>query len=120
MAQLENEMLNELSVAQGFTNDLAANLTAKGVPSNTSEGLDTLVPKVLQIESGGSIEHTDILYADLLALINNDELIPNSSYRITNYKTTTVQADTTSAGHDFDIIVTALSTKSCPAEVVSA
>ena len=53
---------------------------------------------------------TDILYADLLALINNNELIPSSSYRITNYTTTTVQADTTSAGHNFDIIVTALST----------
>ena len=53
---------------------------------------------------------TDILYADLLDLIANDELIPSSSYRITDYTTTTVQADTTSAGHNFDIIVTALST----------
>ena len=53
MTQLENEMLKELSEAQGFTNDLAANLTTKGVPSNTSEGLDTLVPKVLQIDGGG-------------------------------------------------------------------
>src|SRR5574344_2583857 len=61
---------------------------------------------------GGSIEHnaTNILYADLLVLINNNELIPGTSYRITNYTTTTVQADTTSAGHDFDVIVTALST----------
>jgi hypothetical protein len=53
---------------------------------------------------------TGILYADLLDLIDNNELIPSSSYRITNYTTTTVQADTTSAGHDFDVIVTALST----------
>ena len=50
MTQLENEMLNELSVAQGFTNDLAANLTAKGVAASNTEGLDTLVPKVLEIE----------------------------------------------------------------------
>src|SRR5574344_919495 len=53
---------------------------------------------------------TNILYADLLALINNNELIPSSSYRITDYTTTTVQAYTTSAGHNFDVIVTALST----------
>src|SRR5574344_2933173 len=53
---------------------------------------------------------TDVLYSDLLALINNNELIPGSSYRITDYTTTTVQADTTSAGHNFDVIVTALST----------
>lgn len=52
MTQLEQQMIDELGVAQGFTNDLADNLTTKGVPSNTSEGLDTLVPKVLQIESG--------------------------------------------------------------------
>jgi hypothetical protein len=51
MTQLENEMLNELVVAQGFTNDLAANLTAKGVPASNTEGLDTLVPKVLEIEN---------------------------------------------------------------------
>ena len=49
MTQLEQQMKDELEVAQGFTNDLAANLTAQGVPSNTNEGLDTLVPKVLEI-----------------------------------------------------------------------
>ena len=52
MSQLEQQMQAELIVAQGLTNDLANNLTTKGVPSNTSEGLDTLVPKVLEIESG--------------------------------------------------------------------
>ena len=51
-----------------------------------------------------------VTYEDLLGLINNNELIPSSSYRITNYTTTTAQTDTVSAGHDFDIIVTALST----------
>ena len=53
---------------------------------------------------------TAITREELLVLINNNELIPSSSYRITDYTTTTVQADTISAGHDFDIIVTALST----------
>ena len=53
MTQLENEMLNELGVAQGFTNDLAANLNAQGVAASNTEGLDTLVPKVLQIDGGG-------------------------------------------------------------------
>lgn len=53
---------------------------------------------------------TSITHEELLNIINNNELIPNSSYRITNYTTTTVQANTTSAAHDFDIIVTALST----------
>ena len=52
MTQLEQQMIDELVVAQGFTNDLVSNLITKGVPSNTSEGLDTLVPKVLEIDSG--------------------------------------------------------------------
>ena len=52
MTQLEQQMVDELIVAQGFTNNLAANLNTKGVPSTNDEGLDTLVPKVLQIESG--------------------------------------------------------------------
>jgi len=52
MTQLEQQMIDELIVAQGFTNDLAANLNSKGVQSTSDEGLDTLVPKVLQIDSG--------------------------------------------------------------------
>ena len=63
-----------------------------------------------RIESGGGTLNTDILYADLLALINNNELTPNSRYRITDYTTTTAEVNTASAIHDFDIIVTALST----------
>ena len=54
MTQLEQQMIDELIVAQGFTNDLAANLTTQGVPASNTEGLDTLVPKVLQIDGGGS------------------------------------------------------------------
>ena len=52
MSILHEQTLYELEVAQGFTNDLAANLIAKGVPASNTEGLDTLVPKVLEIEGG--------------------------------------------------------------------
>ena len=51
-----------------------------------------------------------VTYTELVAIQNAGELIPGTFYRITDYTTTTVQADTQSAGHDFDIIVTALST----------
>ena len=54
MTALEQQMIDELVVAQGFTNDLAANLTTKGVAASNTEGLDTLVPKVLEIDGGGS------------------------------------------------------------------
>lgn len=49
MTPLEQQMIDELVVTQGLTNNLAANLNTKGVPSTSDEGLDTLVPKVLQI-----------------------------------------------------------------------
>jgi hypothetical protein len=57
MTQLEQQMIDELVVAQGFTNDLAANLTTQGVAASNTEGLDTLVPKVLQIDGGGGVAY---------------------------------------------------------------
>ena len=50
---------------------------------------------------------TKITWADLKAKRDAGELIPGVQYRITDYQCTTVQADTKSAGHQFDIIVTA-------------
>ena len=50
---------------------------------------------------------TKITWADLKAKRDAGELIPGVQYRITDYNCTTVQADTKSAGHQFDIIVTA-------------
>ena len=54
MTQLEQQMQAELIVTQTLCNYLADYLTLKGVPSTSDEGLDTLVPKVLQIDGGGS------------------------------------------------------------------
>lgn len=50
----------------------------------------------------------NILYSDLVALKNENLLVPGMKYRIINYVTTTKQANTTSAGKLFDVIVTAL------------
>ena len=79
MTQLEQQMIDELVVAQGFTNDLAANLTTKGVTSSTNEGLDTLVPKVLQIDGGGikayDYERVNIAPAIVLKLATQTAII---------------------------------------------
>lgn len=48
-----------------------------------------------------------ITYAELVTLRNNGQLVKGAQYRITDYVCTTVQEDTQSAGHQFDIIVTA-------------
>ena len=50
---------------------------------------------------------TKITWADLKAKRDARELIPGVQYRITDYNCTATQNDTQSAGHQFDIIVTA-------------
>ena len=50
---------------------------------------------------------TPIKYAELKALRDSGQLVPNMRYRITDYVTTTTQEHTSSAGHTFDIVVTA-------------
>ena len=58
---------------------------------------------------GGSIGSlvTPITYAELVALRNSASLIAGMQYRITDYTCTTTQENTQSAGHPFDVIVTA-------------
>lgn len=51
---------------------------------------------------------TEASYSDLKTLRDNGQLIPGHLYRITDYITTTVQEGTRSAGHQFDIIVQAI------------
>lgn len=48
-------------------------------------------------------------YNELKTLRDNNELKPGTFYRITDYITTTVHENTSSAGHPFDVIVLALS-----------
>lgn len=60
------------------------------------------------IEIGGDMEHlVAISWANLKALRDAGELVPGAHYRITDYTCTTTQENTQSAGHVFDIIVTA-------------
>ena len=50
---------------------------------------------------------TKITYAELKALRDGAKLVPGMQYRITDYTCTTIADSTQSAGHVFDIIVTA-------------
>ena len=62
---------------------------------------------------------TEISWSDLKSKRDNGALIPGMQYRITDYVTTTIQANTQSAGHPFDVIVTALDTNKL-SEIASA
>ena len=50
----------------------------------------------------------EISHTDLVALRDSSKLIPGQKYRIIDYITAISQENTKSAGHQFDIIVTAL------------
>lgn len=53
--------------------------------------------------------YVETTYSNLKSLRDNNQLIPGALYRITDYVTTTTQDGTRSAGHQFDIIVQAIS-----------
>lgn len=59
------------------------------------------------VKNGKTINTT---WADLKTLRDNSQLVAGQWYRITDYVTTTVQENTQSAGHQFDVIVRADST----------
>lgn len=50
----------------------------------------------------------EITYNELVRLRDGHQLIPNKSYRITDYVTTTTQTDTIADDHRFDVIVRAI------------
>lgn len=54
--------------------------------------------------------YEDITYSSLRTKIDNSQLVKGKMYRITDYETTTTQQNTYSAGHPFDLVVTAIST----------
>ena len=66
--------------------------------------------RVTILEGKSVVLQQSIKYSELLDLINTNSLNPGQEYRITDYTFTTTQESTSSAEHDFDIIVSALST----------
>lgn len=70
----------------------------------TGAEVDALLDKV---NSGEASPMVSVTYDELKNLRDNGELVAGMQYRITDYVTTTVQENTRSAGHQFDVIVTA-------------
>ncbi len=70
-------LLNKLD---GLRVDTAANLTTKGVPSEATETLDVLVPKILTIPSGGEPEP-----AETVQQINNNMNICTFRFKNNEY-----------------------------------
>lgn len=80
----------------------------KGLPNEPEEGASYFLDyeglvKAFQLANG----YEEITWSDLKEARDNSKLIPGRQYRITDYQCTTAQIGTTSAEHQFDIIVTA-------------
>jgi hypothetical protein len=77
----------------------------------TAEGINVEVVEAHDIdpEAHEGLLHSqvEITWQELKDLRDSSALVPGREYRITDYVTTTAQANTQSAGHQFDIIVTA-------------
>lgn len=74
------------------------------VTATALTNLDTRVDTLEGLTSPFIMQKT---YAELVELRDNNNLVPGQQYRIIDYETTTKQENTQSAGHQFDIIVTA-------------
>ena len=62
------------------------------------------------VEPTASSPLIETTYSALKTLRDNSQLIPGIQYRITDYQCTTTTTSTSSAGHQFDIVVVADST----------
>ena len=103
-------------------NNIGLKVDSEGVKSkdfftSSDVSLNDVGDRLSVVEDSIGVEL--ITYDNLVQLRNDKLLIPGKKYRITDYVTTTSQENTLSAGHKFDIIVTAL-TENELSEIASA
>lgn len=72
------------------------------------DGNDRFIP-VVEGEKGVPKTMVEVTHAELKAMRDGGKLTAGSLYRITDYNCTTTQENTQSAGHQFDIVLLALS-----------
>ena len=108
-ASLGKEVVTTDTMSSAVSNkaDKATTLSGYGITdAYTSGQVEARLANLGLLDVASLIE---ITYADLVDLRNENTLTPGRFYRIVDYITTTTQVETKSAGHQFDIIVLALS-----------
>lgn len=86
-------------------NTLYPQIADKSVTTNKLADKSVTKEKLADDINAASVVNTT--WYELKKLRDGKKLVPGMQYRITDYKCTTTQEDTLSAGHQFDIIVTA-------------
>ena len=76
------------------------------VPEDVITNIESLSNQIKSLQHNAR-NLVNITWSFLKELRDNGKLIEGTQYRITDYQCTTTQTDTQSAGHQFDIIVTA-------------
>lgn len=76
-------------------------------PAINAENLNHIEEGIYQNSVGKIDAMVEITWSALKALRDGGNLVPGQQYCITDYQCTTTTANTSSAGHQFDIIVTA-------------
>lgn len=103
---------NELATSGALTelhNTKQELLTFDNVPTENSENVITSGAVYDALSNVSSDHLTKVTYSELKTLRDDGELVPGMFYRITDYQCTTTQSNTQSAGHQFDIVLLALS-----------
>ena len=110
---------NNYLIVEGKRNRAYETYISKGTNGTIKESIiaekqDTLTAgENIKIENnvisaiGATKISVNITWSELKALRDNSQLVPGTWYRITDYTCTTTKVATKSAGHVFDIIVTA-------------
>ena len=106
ISELEQTVENNERVSAAAMADLDSRISEV---TQTVEDNELVIAAALS-EINDKIDNLiEITYSELVSLKNGNNLSKGTYYRITDYNTTTVQENTQSANHPFDVIVLALS-----------
>jgi hypothetical protein len=80
-----------------------------GYPFKNGQKLfDTSLNEICEALANAGIDYTAVTYSELVNLVDNSELVPGITYRITDFITTVANdSEARSAEHPFDVLVTA-------------
>ena len=120
---IDTQINNEATARTQADSELQSKINTKQDTLTAGDNIK-IENNVISAIGGGTAAATElsvkITWAELKALVDNSKLVVGQQYRITDYTCTTTQAATKSAGHVFDIIVTADSESVLNEEAIAA